>query len=350
MSNLWNFLKMTNLIKFLAKISLVIGSLLVSLVYGQSLNVGAFGGANAAAQNKAWYQTWSKQTGVQIIQKDFTDDLSTLARDNFDLVEVSGTQLTLGCDLGKFERISLSDFELSSRMLIPSALNACGVGFMVYSNVLAFNRNLVSENPTSWQDFWDVKKFPGKRGLRKTALFTLEFALLADGVAHENIYSVLSTEEGKDRAFAKLDQIKPYVIWWEKASDALTSLQKGEVVMSSLYNGRISGEHKKNGIDFIWQDGIYDVDFWAIPKNAVHKDLAKDFIKFTLQPEKQANFAHEINYGVTNRRANSLVSKDVKDKLPTFEANFRTQLSPNNYFWTDYGNKLEQRFNEWLKL
>jgi len=317
-------------------------------VHSEVINIGRFGGDNAKAQSKIWDQAWSKDFGDKIRAHDFTGNIAQL--NGFDLVEVSGTTLTRGCDLGLFERISLTDFDLNAKSLIPNAINSCGVGMFVFSNVLAYNQNHLKTAPTSWRDFWDVKKFPGKRALRKRALFNLEFALLADGVAHEDIYKILATKEGQDRAFAKLDELKPHLVWWEKAEDALTKLKNGDVVMSSMYNGRIKENHQKQGINFVWQDGIYDIDFWAIRKNAPNQDLIKDFIKFTLQPENQANFAQEINYGAVNNRANTLIAPEIAAKLPTSANNLNVQLAPNNYFWTDNAAALEERFNNWLNL
>ena len=57
--------------------------------------------------------------------------------------------------------------------------------------------------PKTMADFFDTKAYPGKRGMRKNPKVTLEFALIADGVPTDQVYDVLSTEEGVARAFAK---------------------------------------------------------------------------------------------------------------------------------------------------
>ena len=88
-------------------------------------------------------------------------------------------------------------------------------------------------------DFFDLEKFPGKRGLRKGAKSSLELALMADGVPAAEVYELLATPEGVDRAFAKLDTIKDEVIWWEAGAQPPQLLADGEVVMTTAYNGRI---------------------------------------------------------------------------------------------------------------
>ena len=47
-------------------------------------------------------------------------------------------------------------------------------------------------------DFFDLERFPGKRGLPKGARRNLEWALMADGVELNNIYQTL--ESGHERA------------------------------------------------------------------------------------------------------------------------------------------------------
>ncbi len=111
--------------------------------------------------------------------------------------------------------------------------------------------------------------FPAKRSLRKTAKFTMEIALLADGVKREDVYRVLATPEGVERVFNKLDQLKPNIQWWESGAQPLQWLVSGDVVMGSVYNGRV-GSALKEGHDFrmVWTDSIYDMDSWTIVKGS----------------------------------------------------------------------------------
>lgn len=125
-------------------------------------------------------------------------------------------ELARACDEGMLEEFT-NDPAIASAApdLLQGAVQPCGVGFFVWSTVLAYNADKLKTSPTGWADFWDLEKFPGKRGLRKGAMYTLEFALMADGVAPKEVYKVLATREGQDRAFRKLDQIKPSIQWWE---------------------------------------------------------------------------------------------------------------------------------------
>ena len=232
---------------------------------------------------------------------------------------------------------------------VKGAIQPCGVGFFVWSTVLAYNADKLKTAPTSWVDFWDTKKFPGKRGLRKGAKYTLEFALMADGVAPKDVYKVLAGKDGQDRAFKKLDELKPSIQWWEAGAQPPQYLASGDVVMSSAYNGRIAAVQKESNLKVVWNGGIYDFDAWAIPKglDAKRAEAAKKFIAFSVQPQQQKTYSENIAYGPANTQAVPLLAKDVLKDMPTTPENIANQVQIDVSFWADNGEQLEQRFNSW---
>jgi putative spermidine/putrescine transport system substrate-binding protein len=230
---------------------------------------------------------------------------------------------------------------------VPGTFSHCGVGFYIWSTVLAYNADKLASAPTGWADFWNTEKFPGKRGLRKGAKYTLEFALMADGVAPKDVYKELATKAGQDRAFKMLDKLKPSIQWWEAGAQPPQYLQSGDVVMSSAYNGRIAAVQKESNLKVVWTGGVYDFDAWAIPKGAKNVEAAKKFIAHTLVPEYQKTFSENISYGPTNKEAIPLVSAETVANLPTTPENIKDQVQIDVKFWADFGESLEQRFNSW---
>ena len=230
---------------------------------------------------------------------------------------------------------------------VPGAIQTCGVGFFVWSTVLAYNADKLKSAPTGWADFWNTEKFPGKRGLRKGAKYTLEFALMADGVAPKDVYKVLASKDGQDRAFKMLDKLKPSIQWWEAGAQPPQFLQSGDVVMSSAYNGRIAAVQKESNLKVVWTGGVYDFDSWAIPKGAKNAEEAKKFIAYTLKPEQQKTYSENIAYGPANTQAVSLLTADNQKNMPTTPENIKDQVQLSVSFWTDNGESLEQRFNAW---
>ncbi|MCY1273501.1 Bacterial extracellular solute-binding protein [compost metagenome] len=318
------------------------------------LTVVSHGGANKAAQIKAFYEPYSQQTGTRIVASEFNGEMAKVKvmvdtnSVSWDVVEMEMPELARACDEGMLEEFTDAPaIAAAAPSLMEGAVQPCGVGFFVWSTVLAYNADKLKVAPSGWADFWDLEKFPGKRGLRKGAMYTLEFALMADGVDPKDVYEVLATAEGQDRAFRKLDQIKPSIQWWEAGAQPPQYLASGDVVMSSVYNGRIAAVQDESNLQIVWNGGIYDMDAFAIPKGAKNPEEGLKFISFVLQTEQQKAYAQQIAYGPVNTEAVGLVDAERRKHMPTDTANLQHQVAMNASFWADHGEQLEQRFNAW---
>ncbi|BAL22373.1 ABC transporter substrate-binding protein [Azoarcus sp. KH32C] len=324
----------------------------VGIAYAD-VTVISFGGASQKAQDKAYYQPFATASGTKVVAGEYNGEQAKIkamveAKNvNWDVVEVESPELVRGCEEGLYEKLDYAKIG-NKADFVPEAVTECGIGTFVWSTVLAYNADKVKTAPTSWADFWDVKKFPGKRSLRKGAKYTLEFALLADGVKPADVYKVLATKEGVNRAFAKLDQLKPNIQWWEAGAQPPQLLAAGDVVMSSAYNGRIAAAQKEGkNLKVVWNGSIYDFDFWAIPKGTPQKEAAYKFIQFASKPENQRIYSGEIPYGPTNKAAVGGMDAKVAAGLPTAPANLNGAFATSTQFWVEYGEDLEQRFNAW---
>ncbi|NBF02918.1 extracellular solute-binding protein [Pseudomonas sp. Fl5BN2] len=313
----------------------------------------AYGGAGQKAQDVALFQPFSKADGSKLIQSEYNGEMARIkvmvdtGNVDWDVVQIEGPDLMRGCDEGMYERL---DWKVLGRAaeLIPDAAQACGSAALVWSVAIAYDRNKLAKAPASWADFWDVKQFPGKRGLRKRAVYNLEFALLADGVKVEDVYKVLATPEGVDRAFAKLGELKPYIQWWEAGAQPAQWLAAGDVVMTSTYSGRIAAAAQGGApLALVWPGSLYGMDYWAIIKGSKHVDQAKRFIAFANSPEAQVKYVQQIPYGPTNTLAAAQLDSALAQWVPTSAQNLAGALAMNVEFWVDHGEELEERFNAW---
>lgn len=318
----------------------------------KSITVVSFGGANKAAQEVAFYKPFERSTGTQVVAGDYNGEMAKIkamvdaGRPSWDVVEVESPELLRGCEEGLFEKINWAKVGNKADFVKP-AVSECGVGIFVWSTALAYNADKLKAAPAGWKDFWDVKKYPGKRGLRKGAKYTLEFALMADGVPASDVYKVLGTKAGVERAFKKLTQLKPSIQWWEAGAQPPQFLASGDVVMSSAYNGRIDAAQKEGkNLKVVWNQSIYDVDSWAIPKGAKAAE-ATQFIAFASKPEQQKVYSSNIAYGPTNVKSIKLLPAKVASNLPTDPANLKGALPIDVAFWVEHGEDLEERFNAW---
>ena len=318
----------------------------------QQITVVNFGGANANAQKKAFYEPYEKQ-GNKIVAVEYNGEQAKVKamvetkKVTWDVVEVESPDAARGCDEGLYEKLDYSKI-VPKADLLPAAVNECAVGIFVWSTVMAYNGDKLKTPPTSWADFWDTKKIPGKRGMRKGARYNLEFALLADGVKPADVYKVLATKDGADRAFKKLTELKPNIQWWEAGAQAPQFLVAGDVALTTVFNGRIDAANREGrNLKIYWTGGIYDLDYWAIPKGTPNKDAAVKFIAFTMQTSQQAAYAQNIAYGPANTKALASLDKKVLDDLPTSATNAKEALQFSVGFWADQGEALEKRFAAW---
>jgi putative spermidine/putrescine transport system substrate-binding protein len=318
----------------------------------QQITVVNFGGANANAQKKAFYEPFEK-TGAKVVPVEYNGEQAKIKamvetkNVTWDVVEVESPDVARGCDEGLFEKLDYTKIG-SKADFLPAAVTDCGIGVFVWSTVMAYNADKVKTPPTTWADFWDVKKYPGKRGLRKGARYNVEFALMADGVKPADVYKVLATKAGADRAFKKLSELKPHIQWWEAGAQPPQFLVAGDVVISTAYNGRIDAANREGrNLKITWTGGIYDLDYWVIPKGSPNKDAALKFIAFASTPDAQAEYARNIAYGPTNHKALAKLDPKVLANLPTAPANAKDALQFSIPFWADQGEELEKRFASW---
>jgi putative spermidine/putrescine transport system substrate-binding protein len=316
------------------------------------LTVVNFGGANANAQKKAFYEPIEKN-GIKVVPVEYNGEQAKIKamvetkKVTWDVVEVESPDVARGCDEGLFEKIDFAKVAPKGDF-VPAAVTECGVGIFVWSTVMAYNGDKLKVPPTTWADFWDVKKFPGKRGMRKGARYNLEFALMADGVKPADVYKVLASKEGAERAFKKLSELKPSIQWWEAGAQPPQFLVAGDVVMTTAYNGRIDAANREGkNLRITWTGGIYDLDYWTIPKGSPNKDAAMKFIAYASSPDAQAEYAKNIAYGPTNSKSLAKLDPKVLANLPTAPENAKTALQFNVKFWADQGEELEKRFASW---
>ena len=325
----------------------------VAVQAADRLSVVSFGGDNKVVQERAFYKPFEERERVRIEATEYNGEMAKIkvmadtGQVAWDVVEVETPELIRGCSEGLFEKLDWPKIG-KQEDFIPAAVTDCGVGIFIWSTVLTYDSSKLKGAPASWADFWDVQKFPGKRGLRRGAKFTLEFALLADGVKQEDLYKVLGTDEGVARAFRKLDQLKPNIQWWEAGAQPLQWLAAGDVVMTSAYNGRVNTAQKE-GRSFViqWNGSLYDLDHWAIVKGSKNKALAEKFIAMASTAELQKVYAEGIPYGPTNKQVNTLINPKILADLPTAPQNLENARAMDTEFWIDHGEDLEQRFNAW---
>ena len=343
-------------------LSLGLGAAALSLLLAgpaqaRDLTVTSWGGAYQDAQRDIYFKPFTEKTGDKVVEDSWNGGIGVLRAKNegqesaWDVIQVEADELVQGCEEGVLEPLDWQKLGGEDAYL-DTAVNECGVGTIVWATVLAYDAAKFKgkEAPSTWADFFDTKKFPGKRTLRKGPRQSFEFALMADGVPPDQVYEVLKTKEGVERAFKKLDSIKNDIIWWESGSQPPQLLASGEVVMGSAYNGRITAANQEEGRDFgiAWDAGfVYQIDSLVILANSPNKEKAMDLIAFMVAPENQAKMPPRIPYGPTNKAALEQVTPEVSKNTPTDKANLPHGLFFDRDYWVDNTEAMTERFNAW---
>ena len=194
------------------------------------MTIVSWGGAYSASQQNAYHAPYMEKTGVKIINDESSPQAVSKLRAmkeannlTWDLVDVEAADAIRLCDEGLAMEIDpdtqladAPDGTKASEDFGDMLVSSCFIPQIVFSTTFGYRKDMVPagvEPPTSACDVFDLKKYPGKRALNKQPVANMEWALLCDGVAYEDVYDTLETDEGQARAFAKLDTIKDQTIW-----------------------------------------------------------------------------------------------------------------------------------------
>ena len=321
----------------------------------RDLTVVSYGGIFQDAQREVYFDPFRKETGIALAEDSFDGGIGVLRTkvgageaNNWDVVEAEAEELALGCEEGLFEKIDPEKVGGSARY-IPGSLTECGVPANVFSIVLAYDGAVFKDGPKDWKDVWNVEKFPGKRSFRNGPKFTLEAALMADGVAPKEVYNVLRSPDGVDRAFKKLDELKPNIVWWTSGNQPMQLLGSGEVAMTTSYNGRIRGANAENKREFkiMWAGNILNFDSWVLLKGSPQVENATKLLEFLGRTDRQIEWPTKLGYGVGNVEAQAQLPAELAATLPTAPANMEVGLTIDADFWIENIDKLNERFTAW---
>lgn len=341
-----------------------------------SMTIVSWGGAYQESQTKAYFEPYAaKHSDVTIITDESSNEavaklraMNEAGNITWDLVDVTAADAMRLCDEGLAMEYDPDELLADAPDGTPASedfgdliVSDCFIPQIVYSTTFGYRTNVSAWNgrePTQICDVFDLENFPGQRSLEKRPINTMEWALLCAGVPKDEIYSVLETPEGQDRAFAKLDEIKDSTIWWSAGADTPQLLADGEIVIGSTYNGRLFSviEEQNQPVKMLWDAQVYDLDGWIIPDGLPADRLArvKDFLYFATDTQRLADQAAYISYGPARASSAPLVGKhaelgiDMAPHMPTDPANAQNTFLTNYEWWADYRDDLDAKFQAWL--
>lgn len=315
----------------------------------------SWGGSYQEAIRKAWMTPFTAETGITIVE-DTEPEIARIrgmvdtGAVEWDVVTGGSSTVSQGVAHGLFEKIT--DDMVDQSAVLPEARTDFGVPTEIFSTVIGYSKDAFPEGgPQTFADFWDVEKFPGKRTLPQKPATVIEAALLADGVAREDVYATLSTEEGLQRALDKVAELKPHVqMWWSSGAQPVQALGAGEVVMALGWNGRFqTGMDEGLNIDMAWGDSIAQVGYFMLIKDAPNRDAALKFLNFIAKPAQQAEFSKYVAYGPTTPEALPLIEAERLARLPSTEERLANAIFSNMDFWAEHSISVTEKYNQMMQ-
>lgn len=333
----------------LASLALLVSA--STLAAAEDITFVSQGGAYQEAQSKAILEPAAKKLGLTLKQ-DSSPKAYPIIKTQVESGKVSWDVVDLptgDCLRGEAEGL----FEKLDPALVPNAAQLpaelkddYSVGYISYSTVLAYRTDAFkSENaPKTWADFWDTEKFPGQRSLRNLPRPTLEIALMADGVAPDKLYPL-----DVDRAFKKLEEIKPHIAtWWTSGGQSAQLISDGEVDMIQAWNGRITAVQADGApVAFDYNQGVLETNSLCVLKGTAHKTASMKFVNEAIDAKLQAALPLIIDYGPLNPEAfkTGVIPAERTAKLPSSPENISRQALLSAKWWASQeGVKAEERW------
>jgi putative spermidine/putrescine transport system substrate-binding protein len=315
----------------------------------------SYGGAWKQAIMGAFGDPFTKKTGIPVqYQEPYSfaklRAMHEAKAQQIDIVGVNGMDVYIAARL---KMITPVDWSLVDKSVLdPQQLHHADViGCSSQSMNVCYSKKKWpgDQHPNSWTDFWNVEKFPGRRSLRRDALWTMEAALKADGVKDDAFYPL-----DVERAFRSLDRIKPHIkTWWSDNSQAQQLMEQEEVDLIYMTNGRATQsilDHKA-AFEMIWNEAIYagHAEGWIVPVGCPNPQGGMKFLDIVGRPEHQAVFARLLYYAPQHPKAFDLLEPKLAKLMPSYPENEKLAHTINYQWWADNNARVQRRFEQWLQ-
>ena len=313
------------------------------------------GGIYTKAYGAVFYRPFTQATGIEVVgvqaNAEPTAQIKSMVDTKsytWDMAKISWPAIAL---LTTGSKVYLEKHGLEADPVVAKIpaqfMTPYGVGTNVYSTVLAYRSDAFKgrKAPGSWADLWNVKDFPGRRGMRKHPFDTIEQAIMASSVPLAEVYPC---DLGK--AFSALDRIKPEVaVWWTSGAQLEQLLTSGEVDMIPTWVSRAQSAQAAGApVEIVWDQGVWGGDNWSILAGTPNADACREFIKFASDPKRMALLTEYFPAGLTQPEAFNYVKPDIARNCPTFPDNIRSGLKLDAKYWLDNQAAVIERFNAWI--
>jgi putative spermidine/putrescine transport system substrate-binding protein len=315
---------------------------------GQKITTADFGGALQKTFREGWVEPFEKATGAKVIMDSPVATAKVKAQVDsgtvtWDVVQLDASFVQKNCGT-LFEKIDTAKV-IAAGIDRRFLTNDCGVAAPVGAYVFAYNADKYrADPPKGWSDFFDLKKYPGKRAIYNSVLTgILEVALLSDGVAPDKLYPL-----DVDRAFRKLDTVKSNITWTQSTGALTEAFVNNQVDLALSFSGRTYFAAKAGAkVAVVPSQQILFWDNWAILKGTRNKAAAEAFLQFIAQPAQQTKLTELSGYGNANTLSAPKVDAVVAEFLSSNPKVQPTVIFQDMGWWAANFDAVNQRFVAW---
>lgn len=318
---------------------------------GVTMTFTSYGGGFQDGQETAFVEPFKEATGAEVLTDEPTDIAKVQTQvesENilWDVVDAGPDDVAAKCGT-LFEPIDYSIVD-ASKLPTLTPKHKCYVPTLAYAYGFFYDADTYKQDPPDgWEDFFDTKKYPGTRaidGRPVPTTGTMEAALLADGVAPEDLYPL-----DIDRALATYDKIADDAIYWETGAQQTQMAEAGEADMVFAWSGRIY-EANKNGANFrpVWNEALTLYDVLAVLKDSPNKNAAMAFINYSLGAEQQAKMAELTSYSPVNVDSEPKFDEMGKQFNATVPEHLEQQVALDVPYWAEHQEEIGAAWASWL--
>lgn len=330
-----------------------LGSVPDGILDGHTLTFAGDGGSTQDGMMSAYFQPFADASGVTFNQ----DSPQTMAKIEsqvnsgniqWDFVSSYADQIERECGV-LFEELDMSKIDTSK---IPDSVPVidCGVPSIVYGVAITYNTDTFgSDGPTTWEDFFDTEKFPGKRtiynGDGNIDAPVVQGAAIASGWDPSTEFTSDWAEKGLDL----IASISDSIVFYNTGASAQQLLESGEAVIGAAWTGRIlAAEQNGAPLQTNWNSWISIIDYFAIVKGTENSEAAYYAINYALGSEQQAAFTEATGYSPANVDSEPAVDELTAEYLVTAPDKAAEAVPVATTFWADAEtvSPLQDRWSE----
>ncbi len=276
-----------------------------------------------------------------------------------DVIDIDSASVHRACEEGELFLLPVSQLPASLDLAsvrddyLPGTLSPCGVGHTLSSSVIAYRRTHGEPQPAILGDFFDLEAFPGLRAMRRSPRGIAERALLAYGIAADQLYPTL---QQPDKAWPiiehALNSLRDQIHWVENDQLAILAMETMPLrfaVISGQMAARHSALRGAANWQILWDQALYQLHMWAIPVSTRNQSAAWSLIQQLSEPQINGRYATSAGNGPARRSAMSLVSAEYQKLLPGYANNASTLVLQNDQWWANNQARYQLLFDRWMK-